>query len=517
MGIFSKFCLSSALLIGLSQPAFADSFETQKCINMGNALDAPHEGAWGHTIEANSFKVIKEAGFDTVRIPVRWSAHTGGAPSYRIEERFFRRVTQVIDQALSNDLHVILNIHHFEELNEHPRENTAKFLALWEQIATRYKHLPERVYFEVINEPNGNFKGDLMRQILTQGVAKIRETNPTRILILGGENWSGLRTLPSIPKINDPNLIHTFHYYDPFEFTHQKTSWTKLKNSGTVHWGSSADKAQLQTDAAYAAQVQRELGKPLFLGEIGAYEKAPYSDIVDYTRETRKAFERVGISWCVWNFTATYPFYDSERKKWDENKLSALGLSPHGPTASVQSLNSSNPQTLTIDNAFNNLRRKIGRDGELIMAPYVNQITSYGANKTKLVSDKSAPDHEALEVSSRKTNNPWDSGLSGPIPGLIKRGDTVIMSYWAKAVKGEGVVSNAGLQLNDEPYTAIAMKPAQLGAGWQEYFVSTTATRDYSPSEAGYTIHVGGAKQTLRIGPVFILNLGQNVDVSSLP
>ena len=519
MRLLSTAWLSATLLLAAFQPAHADSFNTKRCINMGNALDAPNEGDWGHTIEASSFKAVADAGFDTVRIPVRWSAHTKGAPTYEIKESFFRRVTEVIEQALANDLQVILNVHHFEELNEAPVENTAKFIALWAQIAERYKNLPESVYFEVVNEPNDKFKGELMRRIVKKGFTKIRETNPTRILILGGDDWSSIRSIPSIPAIEDPNQVYTFHYYDPFEFTHQKTSWTHLKNSGSASWGSSADKAELKAAAKYAAQVQRETGIPLFLGEIGANEKAPYDDVVKYTRETRKAFEDAGISWCVWNFTATFPFYDTDSKKWDENKLAALGL-PFGQTASVSKAVTSETSQYagqTLDDAFNALRRKMGRDGELLMAPYVDQIGKYGSAKTKEVKDKGVPDNKAIEVKARKGKNPWDSGLSGTIPGAIKRGDTVMMSYWAKAVKGDGIISNAGLQLNSPPYSAMAMEPAELSSEWEQFFVSGTAARDYGESEAGYTIQVGGAKQTLRIGPIFILNLGQNVDSSKLP
>jgi len=206
---------------------------------------------------------------------------------------------------------------------------------------------------------------------------------------------------------------------------------------------------------------------------MGAYEKAPYEDVVNYTRATREAFESAGISWCVWNFTATFPFFD--------------------------------------------LRRKIGLDGELLMAPYADQLNSYGSAKAKVVKDKYVPDGKALEVKSRKGKNPWDSGLSGPIAGEIKRGDTVIMSYWAKVVKGEGFISNAGIQLNSEPYTPLATESAKLSSEWEQFFVSATATRDYKSSEAGYSMQVAGAKQTLRIGPVFVLNLGQNVDINQMP
>jgi len=507
--------LTASILLTIPLSAQADTFKTKRCMNMGNALDAPAEGAWGHVIEAQSFKTIAQAGFDTVRIPVRWSAHTGGAPDYKIKDRFFRRVSEVIDQALAQDLQVILNIHHFEALNEAPEENYAKFIALWGQIATRYKDLPESVYFEIINEPNGNFEGGLMRKIVAQGFKKIRESNPTRILIMGGDNWSGIKSLPTIPAIVDPNQVYTFHYYDPFKFTHQKAGWTDLKNSGKEKWGSSADRAELRAAAQYAGQVQKDTGIPIFLGEIGAYEKAPYRDVVNYTRETREAFEAAGISWCVWNFTATFPFYNSTSKQWDVNKLAALGLSPNLKVAKQISKDRTakaggSPYAgQSIDYAFNALRRKIGRDGDLIMPPFADQLGKYGVVKTKVVKDSGVPDGKATEVKvSRKGQNPWDGGLSGAIPGAIEKGDKLIMSYWAKTVKGEGLIANAGLQLNSAPYTAMTLEPANVGPQWQQFFITATAQQDYGQSEAGYTIQLAGAKQVVRIGPVFILNLG---------
>jgi len=44
-------------------------------INLGNALEAPKEGEWGVQLKAEYFPAIKKAGFATVRLPVRWSAH----------------------------------------------------------------------------------------------------------------------------------------------------------------------------------------------------------------------------------------------------------------------------------------------------------------------------------------------------------------------------------------------------------------------------------------------------------
>src|SRR5438477_12307598 len=71
-------------------------------VNLGNALEAPKEGEWGVTLKAEYFKAIADAGFNTVRLPVKWSAHAGGEPPYAIDPKFFERIDWCVDQALAN-------------------------------------------------------------------------------------------------------------------------------------------------------------------------------------------------------------------------------------------------------------------------------------------------------------------------------------------------------------------------------------------------------------------------------
>ncbi len=124
-------------------------------INLGNALEAPNEGEWGVTLESEFFDLVKAAGFSSVRIPIRWSAHTSSEAPFTIDETFFARVDWAIDQALENDLMVIINIHHYEEIFEQPVQERDKFLSIWTQISNRYKDQPKEVLFEILNEPDG--------------------------------------------------------------------------------------------------------------------------------------------------------------------------------------------------------------------------------------------------------------------------------------------------------------------------------------------------------------------------
>ncbi|MCJ7549720.1 MAG: cellulase family glycosylhydrolase, partial [Anaerolineae bacterium] len=79
-------------------------------VNLGNALEGPTEGEWGMVIEDAFFSLIREAGFDTVRVPIRWSAHAEEAAPYTVDPEFFVRIDWVIEHALAQDLNVVVNM-----------------------------------------------------------------------------------------------------------------------------------------------------------------------------------------------------------------------------------------------------------------------------------------------------------------------------------------------------------------------------------------------------------------------
>ncbi|MEO1642559.1 MAG: cellulase family glycosylhydrolase, partial [Pseudomonadota bacterium] len=69
----------------------------QKCMNLGNALDSPErEGEWGYTIRRQDMVRLRADGFDTVRIPIRWSTRAGTRAPYTIDPDFLARVDEVV-------------------------------------------------------------------------------------------------------------------------------------------------------------------------------------------------------------------------------------------------------------------------------------------------------------------------------------------------------------------------------------------------------------------------------------
>jgi len=307
-----------------ASPPVAQDFQMKRCVNMGNALEAAHGESWGRLYTEEDYARIAAAGFDTVRIPVRWSDYTGPAPTYRIHPDFAEVVDNNIRWALKNDLNIVLNIHHFNQLMEAPDSHIERYRALWDQISLRYSKLPDNVWFEVLNEPHKNLKGAQMRQLQAMALQIIRGDSPTRIVMFGGEEWSGIRTLATNLSTDDPNVVYTFHYYDPFNFTHQEATWLgDDMPKGKRGWGSGEDKSELAAAVETAKAFREATGRPIFLGEFGVNAPVSNKERVEWAGAVKVAMEEADIPWCLWSYGNTFPLYTDENG-WDEDMLEAL-------------------------------------------------------------------------------------------------------------------------------------------------------------------------------------------------
>jgi len=296
-------------------------------INLGNALEAPAEGAWGVVLKAEYFQTIRQAGFASVRLPVRWSAHAGKEPPYTLEPGFAARVDWAIDQALANKLNIIVNVHHFEEMDAEPAAHLERLTAIWSQIAERYRNRPASVYFELYNEPHNQLTAEHWNAALTKLLHAVRATNPTRPVIVGPVSWNAIRALDALHlPASDRNLIVTVHYYDPFRFTHQGASWVKDADTWpSLAWtGSEAEKAAVRTDLEKAARWGRDHDRPLFLGEFGAFSRADIQSRANWTRQVAQEANRLGFSWAYWEFCSGFGAYDPAAERWREPLKGAL-------------------------------------------------------------------------------------------------------------------------------------------------------------------------------------------------
>jgi endoglucanase len=296
-------------------------------INLGNALEAPKEGEWGVRLKAEYFKAIKDAGFDTVRLPVRWSAHAEAAAPYTIDAKFAARIDWAIVQALANRLNIIVNVHHYDEVNNDPDKHLPRLAGLWEQIADRNRDRPAGVIFELLNEPHDKLTAEKWNAAVPKLLAVVRKTNPGRPVVVGPVQFNSIALLEKLElPADDRNLIVTVHFYDPFQFTHQGAPWVKeaAQWKGRKWSGTDAEEQSIRKPLEKAAAWGKAHDRPILLGEFGTFEVADLESRARWTRYVAREAERLSFSWAYWEFCAGFGAYDPKTDTWRESLKAAL-------------------------------------------------------------------------------------------------------------------------------------------------------------------------------------------------
>jgi len=329
-------------------PAYAAAKLFLRGANLGDYLEAPRR--WRQVqVAAGEFAQMKKEGFDHVRVPVGWHQYAGPGPDYKLEPGIFDLVDFVVTNALQNQLAVMINIHHFNALDQDPAAATPEFLALWKQVAAHYQKFPRQLAFELDNEPHENASTALMNPIYAQAIAAIRQTNPRRTLFVEPGGWGSIGELKNLVLPPDDNIIVSVHCYDPFYFTHQGATWTsgqtpvtgiifpgpppqplvpdpklELKNY-QLDWLKKYN--TLPTDQnpssplAFTGKIRYirawsdYYGRPVHLGEFGAFTKADEQSRANFYSAFRRAAEENHIGWCIWDWSAGFKYWDKARQQ----------------------------------------------------------------------------------------------------------------------------------------------------------------------------------------------------------
>jgi endoglucanase len=280
-----------------------------KCINLANTLEPPNEGDWGPPFRDEDAQIIRTAGFSTVRLPINFLDHAQATPPYALDPQFMRRVRHVIEALRAAGLSVVVDQHNNGALSSDPDANRDRLAGVWRQIAIELRDEPANVWFELLNEPHDKLTNANLLATLEPSLAVIRETNRTRVVVIGGQYWSGVDSLATLALPDDPYVIPTVHYYEPFEFTHQGAGFIHPAPPFGRSFGGLADRAQLRGNLAKVRDYMEKTGRVPFVGEYGAIETIPPEQRAAYYHAVSTAFASIGVATCAWGYRNAFPLW----------------------------------------------------------------------------------------------------------------------------------------------------------------------------------------------------------------
>ncbi len=325
-------------------------------INLGNSWDSDgrDDAAWSNPIRDVDFAIIKAAGFNSVRIPVRWQ-YNSDYSTHTVDPERLAGVIEDINLAIANGLAVVVNFHHYVELNcaggGHKdrgckydatkfEEEKNHFLLLWAQVATAMNVFPDdMIVLEILNEPVIP-NVDLVNQLMLDAYNVIRTHAPNKTIMFEALHGAKFYDIDKMKLPPDGNIIFSGHYYEPFQYSHQGNM------HGNACRGDDAKSITASTDlssyATLAKQYYPDINGtdhvPLNMGEFGVaggdvspcnWEdgNGPSSEgKAEWANAAAKAAISRGMSFHYWGFSYTGGFdaYDPSSEKWHTGFPQAL-------------------------------------------------------------------------------------------------------------------------------------------------------------------------------------------------
>jgi endoglucanase len=248
-------------------------------------------------------------------------------------------VDAAVNRLIAHDLAVVVDMHDdpAKPLEQDP-DYARGFATFWHQLARHFSQRnPEMMFLEVLNEPVFQDHPRQWLPIQQHLLAAMRAGAPRLTLIATGPLWSSVDGLLMVKPVADPNVVYSFHFYDPATFTHQGAEWwvngldrymadlpypsasskcpaavakftnTDVRASALTYCAGDWEAARLDSIIAQAAKWSKANGVPIIAGEFGAYcmHAAP-ADRLQWFKDVNAGFRKYGIGWTLWGYDDCY-------------------------------------------------------------------------------------------------------------------------------------------------------------------------------------------------------------------
>lgn len=285
------------------------------------------------------FKNVKDMDIDVIRLPINLHSMTG--PDYSL---FLQFLDTAVDWAEKHEIYLILDNHSFDPVKATAVDIDTILIPVWTQMAEHYKNRSKYILYEILNEPHG-IDAKKWAEIQEKVVSAIRAIDSEHYIIVGGVDYNSIDKLFDLPQYNFNNIIYTFHFYDPYLFTHQGETWGSPPNLRTLKgmpfpadahaippisselkgtWVDQSIRSSYRQDAAVkamakqldkAAQFSKERSDvPLLCGEFGVYiPNSLPEDRLRWYQAAAKLLDNRRIARTSWDYYGGFGIFNTDK------------------------------------------------------------------------------------------------------------------------------------------------------------------------------------------------------------
>jgi len=345
-GIMLSLCVAAHPVIAKSNPTIPPTRLT--AFNRAKSLDNGVSVSWleqtwnkdalaENRLTDTDLALLKKLGFKSIRLPVAFEYYEN---EHIADEQIFSHIDNIVKQCRLYGFKLIIDYHNGNFNENNFLDETKTIVNLWLKLVKRYKNVSdEDLFFELYNEPP-HMDPPIWKDAAYNIVTAIRKIDVNRTLIVGASNYNSVYELSRFVRLADENIIYTFHFYEPFLFTHQGAEWAgdqestvgvpfpynaekfpiinpKAKNTdGEKNYNeypidgneqSVRDKLQIAKSWADKYDV------PLICGEYGVYNKYADPDSrCRYISTVRQALKTLNIPGLLWDYNGNFSIFDGE-------------------------------------------------------------------------------------------------------------------------------------------------------------------------------------------------------------
>ncbi len=290
----------------------------------------------------NDLKTIRALGFTDIRLAVPLSILFQPDQPAVPNPQQLAYLDDAITQILANGLAVIVDMHAADGKtaaikNEIETNTTVAdgYVTFWSVLAQHLNQYdPNMVFLEILNEPDYENDPQQWTDLQSRLIAAIRAGAPADTIVATGP-ITPINGLVKLTPVADPNVIYTFHFYEPFTFTAQGKAdipdlaplkdlpypWSSTscaaamasltnadaKKTAQQYCNQKWDETKLDADVQMAANWAHQNNAHVFVGEFGADSRseAP-ADHVQWFEDVYNIWQKYQIPWTLWGYDDTH-------------------------------------------------------------------------------------------------------------------------------------------------------------------------------------------------------------------